>query len=46
MKALLTFLRTHKLAWILPIVVAALVAGLVAWRIASTPDNPFAYTLR
>ncbi|HVQ23885.1 MAG TPA: DUF5989 family protein [Planctomycetota bacterium] len=46
MSALLTFLRTHKLAWILPIVVAALIAGLVAWRIASTPDNPFDYTLR
>ena len=46
MSALLEFLRTHKLAWILPIVLAALVAGLVAWRIASTPDNPFAYDLR
>ena len=46
MKALLAFLRAHKLAWILPIAVAALIAGLIAARIASTPDHPFAYTLR
>lgn len=46
MKDFLTFLRTHKLAWILPIVVFAVVAGLIAWKIAATPAHPMAYDLR
>jgi Family of unknown function (DUF5989) len=42
----LSFLRNHKMTWILPIVVFALIAGLVAWKLANTADNPFAYDLR
>jgi hypothetical protein len=45
-KELWAFLRTHKLAWILPIVLFAAIAGLIAWRIAATPAHPFAYDLR
>jgi Family of unknown function (DUF5989) len=39
------FLREHKAAWIVPIVLFAIVAGLIAWKLASTADNPFAYDL-
>ncbi len=46
MKDLWDFLRTHKLAWILPILVFAAIAGLIAWKIAATPANPFVYDLR
>ena len=46
MGELLTWLRTHKLAWILPILVFAAVALVIAWRIARTPSNPFVYDLR
>jgi len=46
MKELWTFLRTHKLAWILPIVAFAVLAGFIAWKVASTPAHPFAYDLR
>lgn len=37
------FLRTHKLAWILPILLVAAVAVAIAWRLAHTPSNPFMY---
>ncbi len=40
------FLRAHKVAWIVPIVLFAVVAGLIAWKIATTPAHPFAYDLR
>ena len=43
LRELASFLREHKLAWILPIVLFALAAAVIAWRLASTPDNPFAY---
>lgn len=46
MGELLRFLRTHKLAWILPILVFAAVALVIAWSIARTPSNPFVYDLR
>jgi hypothetical protein len=39
------FLRTHKLAWLVPIVIFAVLAALLAWRIATTPDHPMAYDL-
>ena len=46
MSELLKFLRTHKLAWILPIAIVAAVAVTVAWRIARTPANPYVYDSR
>jgi hypothetical protein len=42
---LLTFLRTHPLAWLLPIVAyLALLVG-VAWLALRVPESPFAYSL-
>ena len=46
MSELLKFLRTHKLAWILPILLVAAVAVAVAWKIARTPANPYVYDAR
>jgi hypothetical protein len=46
MAELLRFLRTHKLAWILPIIVFLAVLLLIAGRIARTPENPFVYDTR
>jgi hypothetical protein len=46
MAELLRFLRTHKLAWILPILVFLAVLLLVAWKVARTPRNPFVYDTR
>jgi hypothetical protein len=39
----LDFLRQHKLAWILPIVIFAALVAVVAWRMSATPESPFAY---
>ena len=46
MGELLRFLREHTLAWVLPIVVFAALALLVASKIARTPENPFVYDTR
>ena len=46
LREFLSFLREHKLVWILPIVLFALLAAVIAWRLAGTPDNPFAYDAR
>ncbi len=43
MRPLLEFLKQHKLAWILPIVIFAVLIAVVAWRMSETPENPFAY---
>jgi hypothetical protein len=43
MRSLLEFLRTHKLAWMLPILVALALLLVVAWQMSQTPENPFAY---
>ncbi len=43
MRSLLDFLKQHKLAWILPIVIFVVVIAIVAWQAAHSPENPFAY---
>jgi hypothetical protein len=43
MQRLLEYLRTHKLAWMLPILVFLALLLIIAWKIAQTPDDPFAY---
>jgi len=43
MKAMLAYLKSHKLAWMLPILLFLAVLLVVAWKIAQTPDDPFAY---
>jgi hypothetical protein len=43
MNRILEYLRTHKLAWVLPIVLFLAVLLVIAWKIAQTPDDPFAY---
>ena len=45
MGELLRVLRTHKLAWILPILVFAAAVLVIAWSIARTPSDPFVYDL-
>ena len=45
MHDLLSFLRAHPLAWLLPIVAyIALLVG-VAWLALRVPESPFAYSL-
>jgi hypothetical protein len=39
----LSFFRQHKLAWILPILIFAVLVVVVAWKMAATPESPFAY---
>jgi hypothetical protein len=44
-KALLDYLRRHPLVWIVPVTFFVLVLGLLAWRIARTPESPFVYRI-
>ncbi len=43
MNAVLAYLKTHKLAWMLPILLFLVLLLVIAWKIAQTPDDPFAY---
>ncbi|MGQ0552424.1 MAG: DUF5989 family protein [Planctomycetota bacterium] len=43
MRVLLDFLKQHKLAWILPILIFVAVMAVVAWQAAHTHENPYAY---
>jgi hypothetical protein len=43
MNRILAWLKTNKVAWMLPILVFLAVLLVVAWKIAHTPDDPFAY---
>ncbi|HTE04977.1 MAG TPA: hypothetical protein VK824_02195 [Planctomycetota bacterium] len=43
MNRILIYLKGHKLAWMLPILLFLAVLLVVAWKIARTPDDPFAY---
>mgnify|MGYP001570580528 CR=1 FL=1 len=43
MQSFLDFLKQHKLAWTLPIVIFAALLGLLAWKWAHTPADPFIY---
>ena len=43
MKGLLDFLRSHPVAWMLPILVFLLLVLFVAWRMLQAPESPFVY---
>ncbi len=45
LKALFEYLRRHPLVWIVPVTFFVLVLGLLAWKIAHTPESPFVYRI-
>ena len=46
MRVLVSYLRGHRLVWLVPLVLVPLVVGLVCYLAhaeSSTPDSPFIY---
>jgi hypothetical protein len=43
MRAILAYLKAHKLVWLLPILLFLALLLVLAWKIAQTPESPFVY---
>ena len=45
MRGLLDYLKAHPLVWLVPLTFFTVGLGLLAWKLAETPVNPFIYDL-
>lgn len=45
MRRLIDYLKGHPLVWLVPTFFLTVGLGLIAWKLAKTPANPFIYDL-
>lgn len=45
MSRLLEYLKRHPMVWIVPVFFLTVVLGVLAWKLARTPDSPFIYRI-